>query len=110
MILIGVDPHKGSHTAVAIVLGVAYTGMKRKAIGTFDQFLSEADNKARNEGRYELWSKIDFESPRVSRLIDLMVRRGVFKNQLVRGPVGFTLDDHARAEVDRIFDRLQTVL
>jgi imidazolonepropionase-like amidohydrolase len=37
-----------------------------------------ADNKARNEGRYQLWSKIDFESPRVRRLIDLMVRRGVF--------------------------------
>jgi imidazolonepropionase-like amidohydrolase len=37
-----------------------------------------ADNKARNEGRYQLWSKIDFESPRVGRLIDLMVRRGVF--------------------------------
>ena len=28
--------------------GVAYTGMKRKAIGTFDPFLSEADNTARN--------------------------------------------------------------
>lgn len=37
-----------------------------------------ADNKARNEGRYQLWSKIDFESPRVGRLIDLMVRRGTF--------------------------------
>ena len=29
-------------------LGVAYTGMKRKPLGTFDPFLSEADNKARN--------------------------------------------------------------
>jgi hypothetical protein len=28
--------------------GASYTGMKRKAIGTFDPFLSEADNKARN--------------------------------------------------------------
>ncbi|MBK9168659.1 MAG: amidohydrolase family protein [Bryobacterales bacterium] len=37
-----------------------------------------ASNEARNEGRYQLWSKIDLESPRVSRLIDLMVRRGVF--------------------------------
>jgi imidazolonepropionase-like amidohydrolase len=37
-----------------------------------------ADNKARNEGRYQLWSKVDFESPRVGRLIDLMARRGVF--------------------------------
>ena len=40
----------------------------------------------------------------------LMVRRGIFKNKLVRGPVGFTLDDAARAEVDRLFDRLQAVL
>src|SRR5688572_17990147 len=37
-----------------------------------------ADNNARNERRYQLWSTIDFESPRVGRLIDLMVRRGVF--------------------------------
>jgi hypothetical protein len=37
-----------------------------------------ADNNARNEGRYQLWSKIDLDSPRVNRLINLMVRRGVF--------------------------------
>jgi len=37
-----------------------------------------ADNNARNEGRYQLWSRIDMASPRVGRLIDLMVRRGVF--------------------------------
>jgi imidazolonepropionase-like amidohydrolase len=37
-----------------------------------------ADNAARNEGRYQLWSKIDMQSPRVTRLIDLMARRGVF--------------------------------
>jgi len=28
--------------------GASYTGMKRKALGTYDPFLSEADNKARN--------------------------------------------------------------
>ena len=37
-----------------------------------------ADNQARNEGRYQLWSKVDLESPRVRRLINLMARRGVF--------------------------------
>ena len=37
-----------------------------------------ANNSARNEGRYQLWSKIDLDSPRVGKLIDLMVRRGVF--------------------------------
>ena len=40
----------------------------------------------------------------------LMVRRGIFKKELVRGPVGFRLDAHALAEVDRLFDRLQTLL
>lgn len=36
----------------------------------------------------------------------LLVRQGVFKNTLVRGPVGFRLDDETRREVDRLFDRL----
>ena len=34
----------------------------------------------------------------------LLLKRGVFKNDLVRGPVGFRLDDETRAEVDRLFD------
>ena len=37
-----------------------------------------ADNKARNEGRYQLWSTVDLQSPRVDRFLDLMARRGVF--------------------------------
>lgn len=36
----------------------------------------------------------------------LLVREGIFKNTLVRGPVGFRLDDETRREVDRLFDRL----
>jgi 4-hydroxy-tetrahydrodipicolinate synthase len=36
----------------------------------------------------------------------LLVRQGVFKNALVRGPVGFRLDDETRREVDRLFDRM----
>jgi len=36
----------------------------------------------------------------------LLVRQGVFKNALVRGPVGFHLDDETKYEVDRLFDRL----
>ena len=39
-----------------------------------------------------------------------MVRRGIFKNQLIRGPVAFTLDEFARAEADRLFDRLMDVI
>lgn len=37
----------------------------------------------------------------------LMRRRGIFKNEVVRGPVGFELDEKTRAEVDRLFERLQ---
>jgi 2-keto-3-deoxy-L-arabinonate dehydratase len=40
----------------------------------------------------------------------LLKRRGVFRNTLVRGPVGFTLDAPATAEVDRLYDRLQAAL
>jgi 4-hydroxy-tetrahydrodipicolinate synthase len=40
----------------------------------------------------------------------LLVKRGVFKNDLVRGPVGYRLDPQTRAEVDRLFEQLQTAL
>lgn len=33
----------------------------------------------------------------------LLVKQGVFKNTVVRGPTGFALDAHTRTEVDRIF-------
>lgn len=36
----------------------------------------------------------------------LLVRQGIFKNTLVRGPVGFRLDEESRSEVDRLFDRM----
>ena len=34
----------------------------------------------------------------------LLVKQGVFRNTIVRGPVGFVLDDETRREVDRLFD------
>jgi imidazolonepropionase-like amidohydrolase len=37
-----------------------------------------ADNKAREQGRYQLWSKVNFDSPRVGRMIRLMADRGTF--------------------------------
>jgi imidazolonepropionase-like amidohydrolase len=37
-----------------------------------------ADNNARREGRYEVWNKIDLNSPRVRPLLDLIVGRGTF--------------------------------
>lgn len=37
----------------------------------------------------------------------LLVKQGIFKNTLVRGPVGYTLDDETRHEVDRLFALVQ---
>jgi len=34
------------------------------------------------------------------------MRQGIFKNTLVRGPVGFRLDEETKREVDRLFDRM----
>ncbi len=36
----------------------------------------------------------------------LLVKQGVFTNTIVRGPVGYQLDDPTRREVDRLFDLL----
>ena len=36
----------------------------------------------------------------------LLVKRGIFKNSLVRGPVGYQLDNQTCSEVDRLFERL----
>ena len=40
----------------------------------------------------------------------LLVKQGVFSNKIVRGPVGFQLDDETRVEVDRLFDLLMTAV
>lgn len=40
----------------------------------------------------------------------LLVKQGIFRNTLVRGPVGYTLDPHTRAEIDRLFDVLLAAL
>lgn len=37
----------------------------------------------------------------------LLVKQGVFKNTVVRGPVGYKMDHETRAEVDRLFEQLQ---
>jgi 4-hydroxy-tetrahydrodipicolinate synthase len=36
----------------------------------------------------------------------LLVRQGIFKNTLVRGPVGYRLDEETKREVERLFDRM----
>ncbi len=40
----------------------------------------------------------------------LLVRQGIFKNEIVRGPRGFALDLETRREVDRLFDLLMAAL
>jgi len=40
----------------------------------------------------------------------LLVKQGIFRNTLVRGPVGFTLDEETRREVDRLFDLVTAAL
>jgi 4-hydroxy-tetrahydrodipicolinate synthase len=40
----------------------------------------------------------------------LLKRQGVFRNTVVRGPVGWQLDDETRAEVDRLFDLLMAAV
>jgi imidazolonepropionase-like amidohydrolase len=37
-----------------------------------------ADNNARRDGRYKMWSEIDLDSPRVKQALDLVVKRGTF--------------------------------
>lgn len=37
-----------------------------------------ADNNARREGRYKVWSEIDLNSPRVKPLLELIAKRGTF--------------------------------
>jgi len=37
-----------------------------------------ADNNARREGRYKIWSEIDLNSPRVQPLLELIAQRGTF--------------------------------
>ena len=40
----------------------------------------------------------------------LLVKQGILPNALVRGPVGFTLDEETRSEVDRLFELLMSVV
>lgn len=36
----------------------------------------------------------------------LLVKQGIFSNTVIRGPVGFQLDEETRQEIDRLFDQL----
>lgn len=61
-----------------------------------------ADNNARREGRYQLWSEIDLNSPRVKPLLELIAKRGTFLSPTLavfekqKGDAGAT-EMHVRA-------------
>jgi len=40
----------------------------------------------------------------------LLLRQGIFKNTIIRGPVGFQLDERTRREVDELFERLMAAI
>jgi 4-hydroxy-tetrahydrodipicolinate synthase len=40
----------------------------------------------------------------------LLVKQGVFRNTVVRGPVGYAMDDETRREVDRLFDLVRAAV
>jgi 4-hydroxy-tetrahydrodipicolinate synthase len=40
----------------------------------------------------------------------LLARQGIFRNTIVRGPVGFRLNEETRHEVDRLFERLMEAI
>lgn len=40
----------------------------------------------------------------------LLVKQGIFRNTVVRGPRNFELDDETRCEVDRLFERLMAAV
>jgi imidazolonepropionase-like amidohydrolase len=52
-----------------------------------------ADNNARRDGRYKMWSEIELDSPRVKETLDLIVNRAVF--------ISATLAVFERREGDR---------
>lgn len=40
----------------------------------------------------------------------LLRKQGIFKNEIIRGPVGYVLDAETRAEVDRLFELVQAAV
>jgi dihydrodipicolinate synthase/N-acetylneuraminate lyase len=40
----------------------------------------------------------------------LLVRQGIFRNTVIRGPVGYVLDDAARIRIDQCFDKLMAIV
>ena len=40
----------------------------------------------------------------------LLSKQGIFKNTIIRGPVGYKLDEETRREVDRLFEMLMNVV
>ena len=76
--------------AQGFAFGAAYTGMKRKALGTFDPFLSEGDNKARNytfnaSRPHSLVINYNYEVPNASAKWDNLFSRIVLDGWQISG-------------------------
>ena len=70
--------------------GVAYTGAKRKSIGTFDPFLSEADNERRNytyngSRPHSLVINYTYEVPNLGNRVDNQIVKAVFDGWQISG-------------------------
>ena len=92
---------------MASACGVAYTGMQRTALAEFDPYLTEADNKARNQ--HLQWSRphnlvinYNYEMPGLSQhMWDNVFAKGVFDGWQISGII-----DHAESERRRLHLRL----
>ncbi len=70
----------------------------------FEQAVA-AENGARDEGRYRLWSRIDLENnPKVNTFIELMLERGVYLVPTLRPfePVGDKVTEESLAGFEKI--------
>ena len=76
--------------------------------------LENGDEKRAYEVYLPLAALVLLEIPNLDTYLaiekHLLKRQGIFKNTIVREPVAYILDDYTRAEVDRLYDRLQAVL
>ena len=76
--------------------------------------LERGDDDRANEVYFPLSSIVILQTPNLDTYLAiekyLLVKQGIFKNQLVRKPTAYDIDPHTAAEVDRQYKRLMSVL
>jgi hypothetical protein len=80
--------------------GLAYTGSVRRSLGTFDPFLSDADNKARNytmggSRPHALTINYNYQIPGLSAVWDNLLVKGVFDGWQISGISTFLSGTHS---------------